>query len=221
MQISSRFFQHDACEVAMGLLGKVIRRYVQGHWLAAQIIETEAYYKTEKASHSSLGYTHGRRAMFMPAGTIYMYHARGHPSLNISVGGEGDAVLVKSAYPYEDGMTDANMIAFMQQAYEDQRPPARLCRGQTLLCRSLRLTVAEWNAGQFCKDALYIDDVGIFPGRIIQASRLGIPAGRDTHLPYRFIDYDYARFCTKNPLTSRTLREKTDYRIIESTNPPV
>ncbi len=32
---------------------------------------------------------------------------------------------------------------------------------------------------------------------------LGIPSGRDEHLPYRFIDYAERNYCTLNPLTKR------------------
>ena len=44
------------------------------------------------------------------------------------------------------------------------------------------------------------------PQQIIQTTRLGIPEGRDGHLPYRFIDYDFAKVCTKNPLRSKQLQ---------------
>ncbi|HBC56410.1 MAG TPA: 3-methyladenine DNA glycosylase, partial [Gammaproteobacteria bacterium] len=78
------FFNRDTCVVARELLGVVIRRRIGKMWLAAQIIETEAYYKEEKGSHASLGRTPSREAMFMPPGTIYMYYARGRASFNIS-----------------------------------------------------------------------------------------------------------------------------------------
>ncbi|WVM94031.1 DNA-3-methyladenine glycosylase [Halopseudomonas pachastrellae] len=55
--------------------GKVIRRRLNGQWLAARIIETEAYLLEERGSHASLGYTEARRALFMAPGTIYMYYA--------------------------------------------------------------------------------------------------------------------------------------------------
>src|SRR5690554_3753342 len=59
-----------------------------------------------------------------------------------------------------------------------------------------------------------IDDDGYRPEQIIQTTRLGIPLGRDEHLPYRFVDLAYAAFCTRNPL-GRTRLEGRDYRIIE------
>lgn len=103
--LNVKFYSHDACEVAKALIGKVIRRKYKDKWLSARIIETEAYYFTDKASHSSLGYTEKRKAMFMPPGTIYMYYARGHDSLNISCANEGDAVLIKAAFPFIDKLS--------------------------------------------------------------------------------------------------------------------
>lgn len=47
------FFDQDACQLAQSLLGKVIRRKLDGIWLSMQIIETEAYYLQDKASHAS------------------------------------------------------------------------------------------------------------------------------------------------------------------------
>ena len=115
MILSTEFFSHDARHVAQELIGKIIRRKYKGKWLAARIIETEAYYLSDKASHSSLGFTEKRKAMFMPAGTIYMYYARGHDSLNISCGNKGDAVLIKSAFPFVDKTSPENNIKIMQK----------------------------------------------------------------------------------------------------------
>ncbi len=215
--LKASFFNRDACLVAQQLLGKIIRRKHQGHWLAARIIETEAYYMEEKGSHSSIGYTEKRKAMFMPAGTIYMYYARGKDSLNVSCKGKGNAVLIKSAYPFFDKFSDANALQIMQQLNPtisgSTRSIDKLCKGQTLLCHSLNLKVNEWDQQQFDAKKFYIDDIKNLPGKIIQATRLGIPAGRDEHLQYRFIDYDFARFCTSNPLTKRNWVENNHYKI--------
>lgn len=198
--LSNNFFARDACVVASDLLGKIIRHYHQGKWLAARIIETEAYYLTDKGSHASLGFTEKRAALFMPAGTIYMYYARGRDSFNISCEGAGNAVLIKSAYPFEDNSTAQNAIQCMQSFFPSIRPLERLCAGQTLLCQALGLKVTEWNKQSLCQEKLYIDDIGYKPSDIIQTTRLGIPTGRDEHLPYRFVDASYAKFCTKNPI---------------------
>jgi DNA-3-methyladenine glycosylase len=218
------FFDRDACLVAQQLLGKIIRRKHQGSWLNARIIEAEAYYLAEKGSHASLGYTEKRKALFMPAGTIYMYYARGKDSLNVSCRGEGNAVLIKSAFPFVDKTADAetlrNLIDIMQglnpTATGGKRPAEKLCSGQTLLCQSLDLKVTDWDGRQFDENIFYLDDTGISVDKIIRTTRLGIPAGRDEHLMYRYIDYDYARYCTSNPLSRRNLVENIDYRIIKN-----
>ncbi len=87
--LQKNFYDLDTCKVAQDLLGKVIYKKHKSMWLSARIIETEAYYKREKGSHASLGFTLNRKALFMPPGTIYMYYARGADSLNISCRGKG------------------------------------------------------------------------------------------------------------------------------------
>ena len=100
------------------------------------------------------------------------------------------------------------MLSFIQllnppQNKIDVRPIERLCSGQTLLCKSLRITVKEWDLQQFDPNQFYLKDVHYVPKKIIQTTRMGIPEGRDEHLLNRFIDFDYAKYCTSNPLTKR------------------
>ena len=198
------FFDRDAQQLARELLGKVIRHRVGDLWLAARIIETEAYYCEEKGSHASLGYTHKRRALFLDGGHIYMYYARGGDSLNFSAQGPGNAVLIKSAYPWIDALSGPASLARMTlnnpAADGTPRPQQRLCAGQTLLCKALGLKVPDWDAQRFDPDRLLVEDIGTSPSQIIQTTRLGIPSGRDEHLMYRFVDADYAPYCTRNPL---------------------
>ncbi len=136
----------------------------------------------------------------MPAGTIYMYYARGGDSLNISCGEDGDAVLIKSGLAHFDAKTSETALKRMQKnnpkKNSEVRTLEKLCSGQTLLCKSLGITVKKWNAQQFDPTCFYIDDIGERP-EIIQTTRLGIRADRDAHLPYRFIARDYEQYCTK------------------------
>ena len=222
--LEAQFFNRDTCLVARELLGKIICRKYQGIWLKARIIETEAYYTEEKGSHASLGYTEKRKALFMPPGTIYMYYARGKDSLNASCKGAGNAVLIKSAFPVYERSSDGQLpksLRLMQQLNPDSqgeiRPPEKLCRGQTLLCQSLHIKVSEWDQKQFDKTQFYLEDVGARPERIIKTTRLGIPEGRDHELHYRFIDYEYARYCTSNPLSKRNWSEGRHYTILTQT----
>ena len=211
--LSAGFFDRDPQVVARALLGKVLRHRADGIWLAAAIIETEAYYRREKASHASLGFTEKRRALFMPPRTLHMYYARGGDSFNVSCRGAGNAVLFKAGIPCfglqrraADG-GGAGMIAEMQRRNPlpsgKARAPERLCSGQTLLCKSLGLRVAEWDQQVFRPEKLELLDVGRAPARLIRTTRLGIPPGRDGHLLYRFVDLEHAPFCTRNPVSPR------------------
>lgn len=215
------FFDTDAQSLARALLGKVIRHRQGPYWLSARIIETEAYYVTDRGSHASLGYTHKRRALFLDGGHIYMYYARGGDSLNFSAQGPGNAVLIKSAYPWLDACTDDNAFAQMQlnnpDASGQPRPAERLCAGQTLLCKALGLKVPVWDAQRFDTEHLFVDNVGATVSHVVQTTRLGIPLGRDEHLPYRFVDAGYARFCTRNPLRRGQIEGRDYFSIFQGT----
>ena len=215
--LADAFFDRDAQILARDLLGKVIRHRVGELWLSARIIETEAYYCTEKGSHASLGYTEKRKALFLDGGHIYMYYARGGDSLNFSAQGPGNAVLIKSAYPWVDELSGpaslAQMLLNNPDAQGRPRPSQKLCAGQTLLCKSLGLKVPVWDAKRFDHEVLLVEDVGQPPAQIIQTTRLGIPHGRDEHLMYRFVDATYAAWCTRNPLR-RGQVEGRDYFVL-------
>ncbi|GFM84401.1 putative 3-methyladenine DNA glycosylase [Pseudomonas cichorii] len=219
--LADSFFHRDAQVLARDLLGKVIRHKVGELWLAARIIETEAYYCDEKGSHASLGYTEKRKALFLDGGHIYMYYARGGDSLNFSAEGPGNAVLIKSGFAWVDELSDANALAQMQLNNPDAsgafRAPERLCAGQTLLCKAMGLKVPVWDARRFDPQKLLVEDIGQTPKLIVQTTRLGIPHGRDEHLMYRFVDAEYARFCTRNPLR-RGQVEGRDYFLIPQGN---
>ena len=207
MIVLPTFFDREPLELAQSLIGKVLRHRINdpAHgniWLSAKIIETEAYYQTERGSHSSLGFTEKRKAMFMEPGTIYMYYARGGDSLNFSARGDGNGVLIKSGLAFMDQHSSEISLSVMQQLNPingRMRSPERLCSGQTLLCRSLGLKVPDWNQGSLKRNKLLLEDVGYCPDRLVQCKRLGIPEGRDEHLPYRFVDYEYTRSATSNP----------------------
>ena len=234
--VGREFFERDPQDVAARLLGLVLCHRVRGRWLMASLVETEAYYLEDKASHASLGFTEKRRALFMPAGTIYMYYARGGDSFNVSVRGEGNAVLFKAGLPLEAEHLPtipppetprrhwspgeaAAMVERMARlnplSSGGSRPIQRLCGGQTLLCKALGLKVPAWDARPLPSPGLMLVDVGYRPPRIVRTRRLGIPAHRDPHPLYRFVDLDRARAATRQPLP-RGAREGMDYEWVTS-----
>jgi len=204
------FFQRPPHHLAVALLGKVLFRRIDDLWLACQIVETEAYFVDEKASHSSLGRTPSREAMFMPAGTLYLYYSRGKPTLNISTEGDGNAVLVKAGIPWRP--TPA-MIKVMEAALERPKPVEKLCAGQTLLARALYLQVEPWRGRRFDPQQFFLADVGYRPEKIVQTTRLGIAPHRDAHLPYRFVDAAHVRSATRNPMTRQKVAG-VDYHLL-------
>ena len=138
-----------------------------------------------------------------------MYYAHGGDSFNFSCQGEGNAVLLKSAviFPFfPDDLTSQTMVQTMQHRNLIAgriRDSKRLCSGQALLCRSLGLKVPDWDQQQLIAERLELLDTGYRPEQVLQTTRLGIPAGRDEQLPYRFIDAGFANYCTRNPLRVR------------------
>jgi DNA-3-methyladenine glycosylase len=66
--------------------------------------------------------------LFLDGGHIYMYYARGGDSLNFSAQGPGNAVLIKSAYPWVDevsGPGQPGADATQQSRRQGQPRPAK------------------------------------------------------------------------------------------------
>ena len=223
--LDAHFFDRDAQHLAVALLGKVLRHDTGGTVLSAMIVETEAYYTSEKGSHSSLGRTPSREPMFREPGTLYLYYARGGDSLNISARGDGNAVLIKAGLPYTDARSGADALAQMYARNPlpngARRPQHRLCAGQTLLCRAMGLKVPDWWGKTFERGRFWLDDVGDRPECVVRARRMGIPVGRDEHLQLRFIHHAHARATTRNPLTMRSATAGVDYALCAPGDAPM
>ncbi len=204
---------------ARDLIGCVLRRRLSGLWLGARIVETEAYGDGDAASHAFLGRTPSREPMWAPPGTIYMYHSRAGPSLNVSCGGGPAAVLIKAALAVVDRQSPRAALDAMHRLNpapdgRARRPDARLCSGQTLLCRALGLTVADWTGRTFDPARFYVQACGDAP-RIIAARRLGIPPERDDGRLARFLDAERAFAATSDPRRRRGAQAGRDYLELE------
>lgn len=204
--------------MAQDLIGCVLRRRLDGLWLGVRIVETEAYGLNDPASHAYLGRTPSREPMWAPPGTIYMYHSRAGASLNVSCGKGPEAVLIKAGVPVVDATSPKSALNAMHRLNpapdgQSRRLEARLCAGQTLLCRSLGLTVAEWSGRQFESDRFYIEARKARP-RIIRTLRLGIRPDRDDGRRSRYVDRGFSSSATTNPLR-RGARAGRDYWEIE------
>jgi len=218
--LEQAFFARPAPQVARELLGKVLRRRHGEHWLAARVVETEAYERREKASHASLGRTPSREPLFMASGTIYMYFSRAGDSFNVSAGELGDAGLIKAGHVHVDAHSPESCARLMGRLNPrrdgGERVRSKLCAGQTLLARALDLRVREWSGRPFDRDELWIEDAALVVPSVLVTPRLGIPEGRDEGLFHRFVDEAFASSATRNPLTRRCALEGVSYRRLTS-----
>lgn len=95
----------DVLTAARGLIGWRLRTVFDGEATEVVLDEVEAYAGfDDPASHAYRGETKRNRAMFGPAGTLYVYRSYGiHWCMNIVVGEPGmpHAVLLRGGVPVE------------------------------------------------------------------------------------------------------------------------
>lgn len=214
--LSNNFFEAEPFEVAKKLIGKVLCHKVDGIWLKAMIIETEAYYANEPGSHSSKGRTNSKEAMYMSPGTIYMYYSRGSDSIGFSTLGDGNSLLIKSGIPFVEMSNGNKMLSKMHELNPKNgrlRKDHLLCSGQTLLCKSLGIKVKDWNKKCMDQLNLYVEDIGYQPESLVACQRLGIPKNRNYKLLHRIFDAKYSDSITKEPRTKNSV-EGVDYEYL-------
>src|SRR5277367_4897079 len=98
------FYDRDPRRVCRELLGKVLVRIERRKYLAARIVEVEAYLgKNDEASHSFAGRTARNAVLFGPPGFAYIYFIYGnHYCLNVSCLPDGVAggILFRALEPF-------------------------------------------------------------------------------------------------------------------------
>jgi DNA-3-methyladenine glycosylase len=98
--IDRAFYDRPVLEVAPDLIGCVVRHGET----AGVIVETEAYHRTEPASHAWAGLTARTKPLFGPPGIAYIYFSYGiHSLLNAVCDAEdsGAAVLIRALQPLD------------------------------------------------------------------------------------------------------------------------
>lgn len=157
----------DAVQLARRLIGARLR--VRG--AGGTIIETEAYARTDPASHSFGGPTRRNAAMFGPAGHAYVYRSYGiHLCLNV-VARPGEAVLIRALDPAEG-------LDLMQA----RRGSPLLCSGPGRLTQALDIRPEDDGAPFDGRDlAIALGDP--LPDLLV-GPRIGISKAQD--LPWRF-----------------------------------
>ena len=166
------FFRRAVTEVARALIG--VRLTVNG--VGGLIVETEAYDRTDPASHAYRGRTIANAAMFGPPGCAYVYRSYGvHWCLNFVCGLElGGAVLIRALEP-TDGVE-------VMRARRANGNPRRLCAGPGCLCQALGVTRVQNGLPLDRPPFQLLSPAREYP--IANGVRIGLTKAADT--PWRF-----------------------------------
>ncbi|MBN8551403.1 MAG: DNA-3-methyladenine glycosylase [Caulobacterales bacterium] len=170
MVTDNDLFALDAPDCARALIGWTLR--VEG--VGGIIVETEAYDRTDPASHSFRGPTPRNGAMFGPVGRAYVYRIYGvHWCLNVVCGteGSGQAVLIRAIDP-------SHGLDQMRARRGDVADRA-LCSGPGKLCQALGVTGAH--DGLSLREAPFaLIPPDEKPSQILTGPRIGITKGVET-----------------------------------------
>ncbi|NIA24708.1 MAG: DNA-3-methyladenine glycosylase [Gammaproteobacteria bacterium] len=171
-------------EVAKRLLGARLRTEFAG--LATEVIltEVEAYGGVDDpASHASRGVNARNRAMFGPAGTLYVYRSYGvHWCANVVTGavGMGEAVLLRAGLP-----TEGEETMRRRRGRRDH-----LCDGPGKLCQALGITGSQDGTSLFEGPVRLRLPAVPPPQTVLATSRVGI--SREKERPWRFTVIEFS-----------------------------
>lgn len=178
MRLSRDFYERDAREVAIDLLGKILVHEVNGIKLKGKIVETEAYIGAiDKASHAYGGKKTPRlEALYGKAGISYVYFIYGmYYCFNVITKEEGvaEGVLIRAVEPLEglDMMSQNRFKKSFNELTNTQKK--NLTSGPSKLCMALDIT-KENNKEDLCIGKLYIEEGIKEDFEIIHTKRVGI-----------------------------------------------
>jgi DNA-3-methyladenine glycosylase len=186
-KVLPRFFyeRENPVEVAMELLGKILRVDSPKGSCAARIVEAEAYGgPRDRASHAWRGKTPRNESMFGQPGTAYVYLCYGiHRMFNVVTAPEGvpAAVLIRGVEPLE-GLRQ--MARRRGLAAED----VRLTAGPGALTEALGIR-REWDRTDLVCGPIRLEDDGMkfSPSQTEQRPRVGVNyAGPAARFLWRF-----------------------------------
>jgi len=172
--------------LARDLLGKLIVRQLAGQRLSGIIVEVEAYLaENDPASHSHRGLNRKNAAMFMDAGTLYVYPIHAKHCLNVvsEPAGIGAAVLIRAIQPW-DGLEQMQRLRNTTDYRLVGSGPARLCQ-------ALAIDRTHDQQDLITSEEIWIEKapiaVAAINWQVTASPRIGISQAKD--LPYRwFID---------------------------------
>jgi DNA-3-methyladenine glycosylase len=181
------FFGRDPRRVARHLLGKVLVRRTAESYLAARVVEVEAYLgENDPAAHAASGNTPRNSVLFGPPGFAYVYFVYGnHYCLNVSCEREGKAgcVLFRALEPLAgiNQMSQARgVIVYRPQDL------TKLTSGPGRLAEAFGITRARDNACDLTssRSSLWIGSDGFRARGVCVTPRIGITKATDECLRY-------------------------------------
>jgi DNA-3-methyladenine glycosylase len=185
--LSRDFYDRDPRRVSRELLGKVLLRRKAGKFLAARIVEVEAYMgKNDAAAHSFAGRTARNAVLFGPPGYAYVYFIYGnHYCLNVSCLADGVAggVLFRAVEPLA-GMNE--MALARGVAINSARDLRKLTSGPGRLAEAFGITRERDNDKDLAnsRSDIFIADDGYRVRRILTTPRIGVNKAAECPLRY-------------------------------------
>ena len=181
------FYDRDPRRVSRDLLGKVLARKQGRRFLAARIVEVEAYLGSDDpAAHSFAGRTARNAILFGPPGFAYVYFIYGnHYCLNVSCLPDGipGGILFRAVEPLLgiDEMARARGVIL-----EGPRELPLLTSGPGRLAEAFGITRERDNGKDLAstRSDLYIADDGFRAQKILAIPRIGITKAAERPLRY-------------------------------------
>jgi DNA-3-methyladenine glycosylase len=182
------FYDRDPRRVCRELLGKVLVRNGPRKYLAARIVEVEAYLgKGDGAAHSFRGRTERNAVLFGPPGFAYVYFIYGnHYCLNVSCLPDGVAggILFRAAEPLAGIEAMARARGLELTSKRDLR---NLTSGPGRMAEAFGITRDRDNGKDLAsaKSDLFIADDGYGVKKVLATPRIGIT--KATERPWRYV----------------------------------
>jgi len=195
--LDSKFYMGNLHKIALGLLGKIFVRKLNGEILSGKIVEVEAYDGLiDEASHAFNGKTQRNEVMFRQGGVLYVYFTYGmHYCANVVTGDINDpkAVLLRAIEPLE-GIEPMSINRYGKESLT-QKEFINLTNGPAKLCKAFGIERPENGTDLTGEEIFILDSPKLSKSEIITTTRIGV--NKSINLQWRY----YIKY---NPFVSKT-----------------
>jgi DNA-3-methyladenine glycosylase len=186
IRLKDAFFDQECLALSKNLLGKYLfRRFNGQNYGIARIVEVEAYLGgSDAASHTyNNRMTNRCKAMFMKAGTAYVYNIYGiYCCLNISSREPGAGVLIRALEPIfglDEMKANRNIETTSKNVKTLTNGPSKLCISMNITKNIFNEVDLAYSNDLFVAEAEHIRDCNMNKSppkevKIVQAKRIGI-----------------------------------------------